>query len=143
MELFVYGTLMVSDVMRGVCGYAKVGEPAQLNGFCRRLVRGEIYPAIAPAVGEAVDGLLYRGVTDQQTRLLDAFEGDFYERQLVSVTVQGNLVSADAYVLHPYFAEVLSDQPWSLEAFRQNGIGQFTSEYEGFDRATPGSTSDD
>ena len=83
--MFVYGTLMVPQVMQDVCGYIGAGTPAQLAGYDRRLVRDEVYPAILPCPGSAVSGLLYRGVSPTQLRRLDAFEGEYYRRSPVIV----------------------------------------------------------
>ena len=46
MQLFVYGTLMVPEVIRGVCDYQQPGESAVLDGYRRRVVACEVYTAI-------------------------------------------------------------------------------------------------
>jgi gamma-glutamylcyclotransferase (GGCT)/AIG2-like uncharacterized protein YtfP len=143
LELFVYGTLMVPAVMRGVCGYTDVGMPAQLRGYRRRLIRGEVYPGIVSDPAETVEGLVYHGVTSQQIALLDAFESDFYERRVVSVSTRGTDLSAEAYVLHEAHLALLSDRPWSLSQFHAEGIHRFTGEYRGFARVAAGTQDDD
>lgn len=143
MELFVYGTLMVPAVMRGVCGYTDFGMPARLCGYRRRLIHGEVYPAIVADPAEVVVGLVYHGVTSGQIALLDAFESDLYERRAVSVSTQDTELSAEAYVLHEAHLGLLSDRPWSLARFRADGIQRFTDEYLGFARVATGTQGDD
>lgn len=132
MDLFVYGTLMVPEVMRRVCGYAGTDEPALLHDFRRRRIRGEVYPAIVACVGEAVGGIVYRGVSDTQLVALDRFEGEMYRREVVTVAVGLRTLPAAAYTLAPGFRHLLSDVPWRLEEFMAEGLGRFLADYPGF-----------
>lgn len=136
LDLFVYGTLMVPAVIRGVCGYRQPGQSATLAGYRCRLVEGEVYPAIMRWPGERVSGLLYRGLSGEQTALLDRFEGEMYERKTVSLSIDERHVLGEAYVLREHFAHSLSDREWTLQGFIADGIQRFTSEYQGFDRAS-------
>lgn len=131
MVLFAYGTLMVPEVMQRTCGYAAPGQSAMLHDYrCRRL-SGEVYPAIVPWPGERVDGVIYRGVTPAQLSRLDAFEGDMYQRQAVSVVADRASIIAQTYVLVPAFSKLLSDTPWSLASFVPRGIQDFLADYPG------------
>jgi gamma-glutamylcyclotransferase (GGCT)/AIG2-like uncharacterized protein YtfP len=132
LDLFVYGTLMVPKVMRTVCGYERDGEPALLHDYCRRRVAGEVYPAIFASVGDAVGGVVYRGVTTAQLSTLDSFEGPMYRRELVTVAVGMRAESASAYVLAPGLRHALSDDGWSLERFLADGLDAFLAGYRGF-----------
>jgi len=134
-DLFVYGTLMVSEVMHGVCGYRQPGQAVWLADHRRRLVAGEVYPAIVPWRGERVRGLLYPGVSERQVALLDAFEGELYERRPVTVNAGQAGFDAETYVLRESFIDCLSGHPWTLEAFLADGFQRFAREYPGFDRA--------
>ena len=134
LNLFVYGTLMVPQVMEAVCGHTQKGLDAVLSNHRRRLVRGEVYPAIVPLPGEQVSGLLYRGLSDEEFYRLDNFEGSLYQRRCVEVVVNGQASVAHAYVLRPAFRQRLSDTPWSLQHFVIDGIEQFVTGYDGFSR---------
>ena len=81
--------------MQGVCGYGQPGEPAVLDGYARRLVQGEVYPAITPRLDEQVAGMLYRNLSAVETRLLDAFEGEIYERLPVILRLKGQTSDAE------------------------------------------------
>lgn len=132
MDLFVYGTLMVPSVMHAVCGYAGRGVAAVLPDFRRRLVRGEVYPAIRPCAGDRVTGLLYPAVSDTQLRRLDAFEGDLYRREGVKVELAKQLVAAQTYVICAAHSDLLSDQAWTVQTFIRQGLDQFMRGYPGF-----------
>jgi len=131
-DLFVYGTLMVPEVMHRVCGYACAGEPALLYDYRRRRVRGEVYPAVVASVGDAVGGILYRGVGPAQLVLLDAFEGAMYRREMVTVAVGVRVQPAASYVCAPGLAHRLSDADWSLDDFVAEGLRGFLADYPGF-----------
>lgn len=132
MDLFVYGTLMVPQVMYAVCGLDRPGQPAVLDGYRRRLIRGELYPGILACRGEHVDGVLYRALAPRQLALLDAFEGGMYRRTAVSVRCGGTVLTADAYVVGDDFAGMLSDSAWSLDDFLRDGLDRFIAAYPGF-----------
>ncbi len=133
MQLFVYGTLMSAQVIRAVCGYEQTGEPVVANGFKCRTLLHEIYPAIVASHTEVVDGVLYRDLNAAQMALLDTFEGDYYERQSLVVTLSdGTLVEAFGYVLSPQHAHLLSDRRWDYQRFLADGLGAFLAGFPGF-----------
>lgn len=138
MDLFTYGTLMVREVMQRVSGYAAPGEAAALQGFRRRLLRGEVYPGIVPWPGEWVTGILYRDLTEQQLTRLDDFEGAMYQRRQVWLNVDGQRVAAATYVLVPAWHDLLGETDWALEDFLESGLQCFLSDYPGFDRNEAG-----
>jgi gamma-glutamylcyclotransferase (GGCT)/AIG2-like uncharacterized protein YtfP len=135
LDLFVYGTLMVPEVMREASGFQGSGIPAVLPDHRCRLVRGEVYPAVCPHAGDSVEGLVYRGLTVEQLSLLDTFEGEFYERHTVRIVCGTSHLPAETYILAPRHRARLSDLAWSLEWFLREGITRFTTEYRGFARA--------
>lgn len=132
-DLFVYGTLMLPEIMYAVSGYHGPGEHAILHRYRRRLVAGEVYPAIVEATGETVDGLVYRGLDGRQLARLDRFEGEMYRRLRVEVLVGAAAMQVQVYVLEPQFRHRLTDRPWSLEDFAERGLRRFCEHYQGFD----------
>lgn len=120
MRLFVYGTLMCPDVMQALLHKRFTGEPATLSNYRRRRVRGQHYPAIVPAPNEEVHGLLYDDISASQWRTLDAFEGDYYRRVAVTVTLSNNgRASAQTYVMRPQYRKRLSANDWQLAVFEK------------------------
>lgn len=138
MNLFVYGTLMVPQVMHAVCGFTAAAEPAVLQGHRRRRVRGEVYPGIVASQGEQVEGMLYRGLTDRHLSRLDEFEGEMYRRSSVEVEAGNTGVPAFAYLMAPAFVDALSNDFWSLDAFVTHALQGFLEAYPGFDRTAAG-----
>ena len=135
MDLFVYGTLMVPQVMRTVCGYTASGVPAVLHEHCCRLVRDEIYPGIYPCKNDDVEGLLYRDVDAGQLRLLDRFESDMYQRLQVTVSLAGGECVAHAYVVRESARHLLTDLRWDRQSFLRDGLQRFVGGYAGFSAA--------
>jgi len=77
-HLFAYGTLMCDSIMREVSGFDLPAVPGTLKGYCRRSVKGELYPAIMPYRGGCVEGVIYRCVPGLAWERLDRFEGEMY-----------------------------------------------------------------
>ena len=114
MNLFAYGTLMDSEIMASVSGARFPGEPATLRDYKRKMLVGEVYPAIAPAEGSAVQGVVYFDLSPRAFARLDQFESSIYQRLRVSADrgTEG-LVPANTYVIAPEHVGRLADQDWS------------------------------
>ncbi len=133
-QLFVYGTLMVPEVMDRVSGFRQPGEPALLHDYRRRRLSGELYPAILRWPGDRVEGLLYRGLDPVHLEALDAFEGAIYRRVTVAVDVRAGRLRAQAYALREDRRHLLGDEPWSLQRFVTEGLSRFVASYPGMAR---------
>ena len=132
MDLFVYGTLMVPEVMARVCGYRGTGRMASLAGYSRSRVAGALYPAITPAQGGIVEGILYHGLNAHLLARLDRFEGDQYRRERVDIDCARRRYRAWTYVWTSSAGDGLERRPWSLDEFLGEGLARFLSEYPGF-----------
>lgn len=117
-HLFVYGTLMHPAILRAVCGLTRKGEEATLEGYRRQPVQGEAYPAVAAVDGTAVRGMIYHHVPVMAWRRLDSYEGPFYRRQTVSVTLaDGRRETVQSYLLRRRFIDRLEEGEWDYERF--------------------------
>ncbi|KFY15098.1 hypothetical protein V492_02236 [Pseudogymnoascus sp. VKM F-4246] len=92
---FVYGTLMVPQILYRVC-YGTENplaelishlslSPALLRNYSRRKVLKADFPAIIAQPNHTVFGTLIRGLTDADVKWLDHFEGDMYKRVRIEV----------------------------------------------------------
>lgn len=117
-NLFTYGTLMCEAIMHAVSGHNLPSIHATLNGYSRRAVRGEAYPAIFPDSTGNVCGVLYLGVPDSAWLRLDEYEGEMYFRERVSV-VRGDatILAAETYVLKPHVIMHLETVDWDYNNF--------------------------
>jgi Gamma-glutamyl cyclotransferase, AIG2-like len=61
--------------------------PAVLQGYRRQPVIGMPYPAITPKPGFSVKGFYLSGLTDNDMRKLDNYEGSAYARKKVNVVL--------------------------------------------------------
>lgn len=119
-RLFVYGTLMCDAIMHSVSGVQPSPLPATLKGYRRYAIKAEPYPAIIPQQDAIVEGVVYRGITPAAWQRLDAYEGELYTRQRVSVElVQGGTTEAETYVLKPAYSKLLGSKEWDFDVFLQ------------------------
>ena len=125
-DLFVYGTLMVPEVMYAVTGRNFDPVPATLSGYRRCGIRGEVYPAIDESPEQNVAGLLYRGLDDRLLKLVDKFESSIYRRCRVQVESPGQLIlQAWVYVISPGHRFLLSGRGWDLDRFRDRDLAAY------------------
>lgn len=138
-NLFAYGTLMCEDIMKDVAGCHLSSTPAILEGYSRRCVRGELYPALLPDNQGRVNGLLYLNVPDSAWARLDRFEGEMYLRQPVRIDLNdGSTLQAATYVAKPESMGLLDPPDWDFSEFLQSDKARFRSEYRGFARRDAG-----
>ncbi|MDH5297989.1 MAG: gamma-glutamylcyclotransferase [Desulfobulbaceae bacterium] len=124
--LFTYGTLMVEEIMAALAGKPLPSREAVLKGFQRFRMRGEIYPGIGPATGHETRGRLYVAMDDETMALLDAFEGEQYHRQPLTVTTaDGTSQAAETYLLASSFSHCRTDRPWEIEQFTSRHLTRF------------------
>ncbi|PQE20660.1 disease resistance Aig2 protein [Rutstroemia sp. NJR-2017a BBW] len=92
---FFYGTLMAPEVLYRVLynisktptnpSLLKTITPAVLPDYCRHKVRYADYPGIVAESGHTVRGTYVTGLTPDNVRNLDLFEGSEYVRKEVTV----------------------------------------------------------
>lgn len=121
-HLFAYGTLCAPEIFRAVVGRNASSEPALLEGYRCRLLRGKIYPGIIPQAEEVVKGVLYRDLSAEEWRRLDEFEDDLYVRARVQVQGGTDATVAEVYLVRDHASDALSDERWDLELFREQHL---------------------
>jgi gamma-glutamylcyclotransferase (GGCT)/AIG2-like uncharacterized protein YtfP len=126
MPLFAYGTLMFAPVIRSVIGRVPECCPAAVDGYRRLQVVGELFPGLVrESGGGKVEGILYSDIHPFEWERLTSFEDDFYELEQVAVVCpQGERVAL-AYLVPSSRRSVLSENPWSVELFRQQYLSRF------------------
>ena len=132
-NLFAYGSLMCEDIMVEVSGCRLPFESGKINGYSRRSVRGEHYPALVPDDSGCVEGIVYLDVPQSAWERLDRFEGKMYIRQAVNIELtDGRMLPGLAYVVRPEYVEHLESDEWDFENFLKNGKAHFQREYRGY-----------
>jgi gamma-glutamylcyclotransferase (GGCT)/AIG2-like uncharacterized protein YtfP len=121
--LFAYGTLMLPALVEALLGRRLPARPARLDSFARYRVRGRPYPGIVAEPGAATEGVLLEGLTPEDLRRLDAFEGPRYQRCRVEVTAAGGArLPAETYVIPETGRSLLTNEPWSREHFERHHL---------------------
>ena len=137
-RLFVYGSLLNDEVTDALLGAPLSRQPATLHGYQRVVVKGESYPGIFVDESACVEGQVITGLTAEQWQQLDTFEGEYYARETVTVTLAtGVAIACDVYVIKPEYVDKLSSEPWSNRHFRETLMNQFVAGYSGYSRCHP------
>ena len=125
--IFVYGTLTSPQVVRTLLGrtVALQFPPARLSGYSRHSVKNFVYPGMIPSNNDdspqrqEVHGCLLENLSHLEMKLLNWFEGDEYERRLVKVSTNDDiLIDAHAYIWKSHLLEELNlQEEWCYETF--------------------------
>ena len=127
MNLFAYGTLLVPEIWFAVTGRECRSEEAVLPGYDIRRVRDGDFPGIIHSEdAPGVPGRVFFDLDYEIITRLDAYEDSFYERIVVPTQDHsGQLLPSQAYVIPESHRAVLSDEPWTLEWFREHALTEY------------------
>jgi gamma-glutamylcyclotransferase (GGCT)/AIG2-like uncharacterized protein YtfP len=115
--LFVYGSLMLAEVLDALLARQPCMDPAQLAGWSARCLRSVGYPGLVEDPAGVVPGLVVFDLTAQEAAIVDEWESDFYAKEVVRpVVVGGAGVDADAYVLRdPHAIAQVEARTWTVD----------------------------
>ena len=116
-RVFVYGSLLVPEVVRAVLGRTPTAVPAVLQGYRRCSLRGPAFPALLRAPGHSTVGAVIE-LAPAELRRLDRYEDDFYVRRPVAVGLDdGGMVRAQTYLLSARHRRLAGTRAWSPGTF--------------------------
>lgn len=97
-DLFFYGTLRYAPLLELVLGHLPQTEPARLPGHAAVWAEGQAFPLIVPREGAAAEGVLVRGLSEEDRAALDYYEGGFvYSTRQMTVETAAGPVSAGVF----------------------------------------------
>lgn len=129
--IFVYGTLLLPVVQRRILGRSLEAKEAKLEGYLRGVVRGQTYPSLRAAPGGETVGAVLGGFTAEDLALLDAYEGERYERVAVRVRAGDGQSLAWVWLLREPWQDLVTAEPWDLDAFVETELDGYLESYEG------------
>ena len=131
-HVFTYGSLMFDQVWSKVVDgkYEKVA--ARLYGYKRRKILGEIYPTLLRGTSrDNVDGIIYLNVSKSDVKILDTFEGEYYQKEMAECGLtDGGNISAWVYVFKERYRNLVEDEPWDPVWFLEHGIHAFLADLD-------------
>ncbi|MFC2969056.1 gamma-glutamylcyclotransferase [Acidimangrovimonas pyrenivorans] len=112
-DFFFYGTLCHPPLLETVLGRAVELHPARLADHAVHWAAGHSFPMILPRPGAVAEGMLVRGMSDEDVARLDFYEGGFaYHAHDVAVGTDGTTVTARVFFPDPGLLD--PGAPWSL-----------------------------
>ncbi|MFI7299281.1 gamma-glutamylcyclotransferase family protein [Streptomyces sp. NPDC050121] len=85
--LFCYGTLQFDDVLKGLLGRVPHRLPASAPGYRAAALEGRVYPGlVVQALGCSAPGVVLTDLSNEEWRILNAFEDDQYELRELSLS---------------------------------------------------------
>jgi gamma-glutamylcyclotransferase (GGCT)/AIG2-like uncharacterized protein YtfP len=123
-NIFVYGTLLSSGIIKKLTGKSFKTFAAVLPGYKLYRVKNCDYPAIIQNEGSEINGLIIENVNDSSLAVISFYEGDEYEKKQVTVFVNGNPEVALAFVWAKEI-ELLEDTGWDFREFENNSLEHY------------------
>ncbi|MDZ7734952.1 MAG: gamma-glutamylcyclotransferase family protein [Gammaproteobacteria bacterium] len=117
-QVFVYGTLLIPDIMREVTGRQYAGVAAVLRGYRRYRMRNRSYPGVVAEAGAEVHGMLFEA-GPVALAALDRYEGSCYERRILTVEVKDETRQAHVYVIPDSCRHLIEPVEWDLDYWRR------------------------
>ncbi|EGF76968.1 hypothetical protein BATDEDRAFT_28028 [Batrachochytrium dendrobatidis JAM81] len=143
LPVFAYGSLMADHVFDSVMisglgnNYQRPRKTtgAILSGYQRFGVADQPYPAVVPATpNNTVQGVLWYIQSNSEIQLLDHFETDLYQRQVVSVNSMGESDTVQAYVyIWNRELSLLTGKEWNYEQFLAKEMKEWIKTQNGAD----------
>ena len=120
-KLFVYGTLLLDDVVNVLLGRIPHHQHAVARGWQIVCLPQRVYPGLIPGQGEAV-GKVFTDLTDTEWTTLDAFEDPDYTLATVRVLLPTELeIDALSYIWRGDHI----DQSWSAIDFGRDKLTNY------------------
>ena len=120
-NLFIYGTLLSSEITAKLTGKTFQTTHAVLEGYKMYCVKNCDYPAIVGEKGAETKGKILANVDDQALKILSVFEGDEYEKRIVKVLCDNKYEDALTFVWVKEL-QLLENRDWDFEDFQKNRL---------------------
>ena len=128
-HLFVYGSLMFDDVLNQLVNKQYKRVKAEIHGFQCLQVKGEVYPALVKMVSESTRGLLVLNISQEDIKVLDEFEGEYYFRSTETINTGQAIYEADVYLFKDEYRDLLLEEQWDACCFQRRVIQRFLKCY--------------
>ncbi len=126
-HIFVYGTLLSSEIVKKLTGKTFKTCAAVLPGYQLYRVKNHDYPAIIQNKGSETNGLILENADDSSLEVLSFYEGDEYEKKKVTVFVNGKPEVALAFVWTKEI-DLLTDERWDFQEFEKNSLEYYLND---------------
>ena len=85
--LFCYGTLQFDAVLQALLARIPERTPASAPGYRAAALEGRVYPGlVGSAPGDSASGVLLTDLSNDEWRILDAFEDDQYDLRKIDLS---------------------------------------------------------
>ena len=135
--VFVYGSLMAEEVISKLISRVPKHKKAFVLGYKRHKLKSKPYPAAYPSplppsssppspsssFESKINGLLLF-INENEEKILDEFEGEEYEKKIVSAVAlneknEQEIIGASIYIYRDE-NELLKEEEWNFDDFKTN-----------------------
>ena len=124
MSIFVYGTLLFSEVWQALIHRTPDMRFAVLDDYERYAVFERLYPGLVGKEKASTQGMLVVDLCAEEIEIVDSYEGGDYTKIGVDVLCEGETKSALVYIRTPR-QEDRPLSPWCPNAFQETHLRRF------------------
>ena len=130
-SLFVYGTLLIPELLKTLLGKTLNSIPATLdNHSVSTAIYNGVetdYPFLIKETNHQANGKILLGLTFYDMQLLSFYESDEYELTDVLVKAQSGVIPVKTF--YPIInLSKIKGNPWDIEKFIQKSLAKYLSE---------------
>jgi gamma-glutamylcyclotransferase (GGCT)/AIG2-like uncharacterized protein YtfP len=123
-NIFIFGTLLSPGILEKLTGKSWKTSSAVLFGYKRYCVKNRDYPAIIKQEDSKTVGLFIENMDDLSLAVVSFYEGDEYEKEKVTVTLNEKSVPALTFVW-VNGNECLENREWDLQYFEKTSLENY------------------
>jgi len=120
-NIFVYGTLLFSEITKKLTGKSFKTYPAVLSGYKIYSLKNRDYPAIIRQDGSSATGLMIENVDDLSLDIIAYYEGEEYEKKRVTVLLNNKPKDVWTFVWAREI-DLFENQDWNNHYFKKNSL---------------------
>ncbi|MEU0427144.1 gamma-glutamylcyclotransferase family protein [Streptomyces canus] len=120
--LFCYGTLRFDEVLKALLGRIPEQVPASTPGYRAAALQGRVYPGLVVcAFGGSAPGLVLTDLSNDEWRILDAFEHERYELREVALS------TGETGLTYVWPGGDVQDEDWDATEFEQRHLAKYAA----------------
>jgi gamma-glutamylcyclotransferase (GGCT)/AIG2-like uncharacterized protein YtfP len=119
--LFCYGTLQFDAVLDALLGRIPELAPASAPGYRAAELAGRVYPGLVVAFGGSAAGVVLTDLSNEEWRILDAFEDERYELRELTLSTG---IRGWAYV---WPGGDVREDDWDAEDFKARHLAEYAA----------------
>lgn len=112
MNLFIYGTLLASEIFEALTERIPVYLNASLKQYKRVSLYNYTFPGLVPERAYIQQGCLVEQISNKEMKIIENYEGEMYVKRAAQVCINQKLIPAYTFVLKTSLMYLVRPLDW-------------------------------